>query len=97
MHSRLIVEERWYEVVIRVDGRSWNLYLAEPDATGDGSAIGEDPVVGHFEVVIPAVRIDAAAGLTIGEAHAIDTRCGAIEVTRLVKIDAVGNNVKSAQ
>src|ERR1700756_108658 len=55
------------------------------DAASGGRTISKHPVIGDLEIVRPTMRVNAAAGLTIGEAHAVDAGRCAIEIARSVR------------
>src|SRR2546427_12379044 len=90
MHVHIGVVQVRANLAIGIDERTpvnstirWihKLSLADGDASGRSPAIGEDPVVGDFQVMVPAVGEDSSAALrTVGEADAIDARWIAKEI-----------------
>jgi len=81
MHVHIRVVQVWQLVVSCIDGPVWNLHLADDEAARERSAVGVDPEVGDFHIMVKAVEVDTATALrTAGEAYAIDARWVAVEV-----------------
>ena len=85
MYEHIVVEQvRQFGQTSRIEACRRSFSLADDDTAAQSSAVGVDPVVGHFHVVSPTVEEDTSAALgTVGEAQAIDARRVAQEVGRV--------------
>src|ERR1700682_4642114 len=93
MHMRVFRER--HLVAKRIKVRERTLRLADRNAARQQAAIGHDPVVGDFSVMVPAVEPDTTATLrTVGEGDAIDARWIAEEIASVSCGCAISSTVR---
>ncbi len=99
VHVHVVIQHKWQFVAIRVDGRWRSLRLTNDNAPTESSTIVEDPIVGYFRIVVPAVQEDPSASLrAIGEGNTVYARrvaeeVGLVEPRRHVAVPASASSV----